>query len=85
VVLNHYRKPCRPELGLVHHRPVASDRPIVKMTVPFPPFQLNNGISMPPVGLGCWMGTHGGALEVEDMVKNAIDAGYRKIDTASTQ
>jgi diketogulonate reductase-like aldo/keto reductase len=54
------------------------------MTAPFPPFQLNNGISMPPVALGCSMGTSGTALEVENMVKNAIDAGYQKIDTAST-
>ena len=26
------------------------------------------------------MGTSGAALEVENMVKNAIDAGYRKIE-----
>jgi glycerol 2-dehydrogenase (NADP+) len=39
---------------------------------------------MPPVGLGCWMGTYGGAVEVEDMVKNAVNIGYRKFDTANT-
>lgn len=46
-------------------------------------FKLNNGISMPAVGLGCWMGTPGGADEVEDMVRNAVKAGYRKFDTVS--
>lgn len=37
---------------------------------------------MPSVGLGCWMGNINAGLETETMVKNAISAGYRKIDTA---
>ena len=53
------------------------------MTPKFPPFKLNNDVNIPPVGLGCWMGTVGGAEEVEIMVKNAVNAGYRKFDTVS--
>lgn len=53
------------------------------MAASVPAFQLNNGIKMPSVGLGCWMGSPGGAFEAEEMVKNAVRAGYRKFDTAS--
>jgi len=52
------------------------------MSTPFPPFKLNNDAIMPAIGLGCWMGTPGEAVEVENMVKNAVKAGYRKFDTA---
>ncbi|THH05084.1 hypothetical protein EW145_g5052 [Phellinidium pouzarii] len=48
-----------------------------------PSFQLNNGTSMPSVGLGCWMGTPSeGGEDVYCMVQAALKHGYRHIDTA---
>ncbi|KAI0352624.1 Aldo/keto reductase [Trametes cingulata] len=44
-------------------------------------FKLNNGTSMPAVGIGCWMGTVGEGDHVTAMVKNALEIGYRHIDT----
>ncbi|KAI0373894.1 Aldo/keto reductase [Pilatotrama ljubarskyi] len=45
--------------------------------------ELNNGTSMPAVGIGCWMGTVGEGDHVTAMVKNALDIGYRHLDTAA--
>ncbi|KAH9923661.1 Aldo/keto reductase [Fomitopsis serialis] len=43
---------------------------------------LNNGTSIPAVGVGCWMGACGEGEHVTNMVKLALDLGYRHIDTA---
>lgn len=42
-----------------------------------PTLRLNNGYQIPAVGLGTY-----GAEDSEQAVKDAIDAGYRHIDTA---
>ncbi len=42
---------------------------------------LNNGVSMPWLGMGVWQIMDG--REVETAVKMAIEAGYRSIDTAA--
>jgi diketogulonate reductase-like aldo/keto reductase len=42
---------------------------------------LNNGVQMPWLGLGVFKTREG--TEVINAVKNAIDAGYRSIDTAA--
>ncbi|KAI0084598.1 Aldo/keto reductase [Irpex rosettiformis] len=47
-----------------------------------PQFTFNNGIKVPSVGMGCWMGADGGLDKIEDMCKNAIKNGYRHLDTA---
>ena len=47
------------------------------MTVPT--FKLNNGIEMPAVGFGVFQIENGGTKQA---VLNAIDAGYRLLDTA---
>src|ERR1035437_3270328 len=52
---------------------------MVRITTPT--IRLNNGISIPQLGLGVWQ-TRDGA-EVEAAVTAAIDAGYRLIDTAA--
>ena len=44
-------------------------------------FTLNNGLTMPVMGLGVLFAKDDG--EVEDAVTSALKAGYRKIDTAS--
>lgn len=44
-------------------------------------FTLNNGIEMPYLGLGVYLSEDG--QEVVNMVKWALEAGYRHIDTAS--
>ncbi|KZV60972.1 Aldo/keto reductase [Peniophora sp. CONT] len=44
---------------------------------------LNTGAKIPLVGLGCWMGSPGGAERVHEMVTKAIALGYRHIDTAA--
>ncbi|EMY03803.1 oxidoreductase, aldo/keto reductase domain protein, partial [Leptospira interrogans str. 2002000626] len=41
---------------------------------------LNNGISMPILGLGVWKTKSG--KECKEAVLNALEAGYRHIDTA---
>ncbi|KAI0710093.1 Aldo/keto reductase [Earliella scabrosa] len=46
-------------------------------------FQLNNGVSIPAIGVGCWMGAAGEGEHVTSMVKNALALGYRHIDTAA--
>jgi len=43
-------------------------------------FTLNNGVRMPAVGFGCYNPTK---TEYTDVVKRAIDNGYRLFDTAS--
>ncbi|KAG8898895.1 hypothetical protein FRB99_007076 [Tulasnella sp. 403] len=55
----------------------------MKQIVPNPEFKLNNGVVMPGVGLGCWMGFPGGAERVENMVRTALKLGYRHFDTAA--
>ncbi|NAY91598.1 aldo/keto reductase [Muricauda sp. JGD-17] len=44
-------------------------------------FQLHNGVEMPYFGLGVYLSKDG--KEVINAVKNALDHGYRHIDTAS--
>ncbi|MEM9983689.1 MAG: aldo/keto reductase, partial [Bacteroidota bacterium] len=44
-------------------------------------FTLNNGLSMPSIGLGLLFAKNDG--EVEQAVISALQAGYRKIDTAA--
>lgn len=46
-----------------------------------PLITLNNGLSIPQVGLGVWQTKEG--TEVERAVRAALDAGYRLIDTAA--
>jgi methylglyoxal/glyoxal reductase len=43
-------------------------------------YQLNNGVEMPLLGLGCWAMWH---EEAQKTVENAIEIGYRLIDTAA--
>ncbi|KAF8325937.1 Aldo/keto reductase [Amanita rubescens] len=50
-----------------------------------PSFKLNNGNSIPAVGIGCWMGHVGEGDHVTSMVKSALQIGYRHIDTASDE
>lgn len=35
-------------------------------------FTLNNGLKIPAIGMGCWMGANGGHDKVEEMCRNAI-------------
>ena len=47
---------------------------------PIPTFTLNNGRTIPVIGLGTWQaGTDG---EVYTAVRNALDVGYRHLDCA---
>ena len=46
-----------------------------------PLITLNNGVSMPQLGLGVWQTRDGD--EVEHAVTAALEAGYRLIDTAA--
>ncbi|KAI0071095.1 Aldo/keto reductase [Panus rudis PR-1116 ss-1] len=48
-----------------------------------PQFRLNNGINIPAVGVGCWMGAVREGEDVTRMVVDAINLGYRHIDTAA--
>lgn len=47
--------------------------------------KLNNGVSIPLLGLGCWMSTpvDSDNPETYDMVSNALKTGYRHLDTAA--
>ncbi|KAJ6576704.1 Aldo/keto reductase [Mycena vulgaris] len=45
--------------------------------------KLNNGLFMPSVGVGCWMGLGVASADCYAMVKEALKIGYRHIDTAS--
>ncbi|TFK53915.1 Aldo/keto reductase [Heliocybe sulcata] len=51
----------------------------------FPSFPLNNGMDMPGLGIGCWMGYVGKGEDpgVTKMVSDALKVGYRHIDTVS--
>ncbi|OCH91951.1 Aldo/keto reductase [Obba rivulosa] len=53
------------------------------MAAPVPVLTFNNGIKVPSIGLGCWMGAPGGGEAVERMCKTALQTGYRHLDTAS--
>ncbi|KAF9075630.1 aldo/keto reductase [Rhodocollybia butyracea] len=53
------------------------------MAANIPSFTLNNGIKIPSVGMGCWMGTPGENERVYHMCLNALKAGYRHFDTAA--
>ncbi|KAG9224194.1 hypothetical protein CCMSSC00406_0004693 [Pleurotus cornucopiae] len=46
-------------------------------------FKLNNGFSIPALGVGCWMGQVGESDQVRQMIVWALELGYRHIDTAS--
>lgn len=46
-----------------------------------PTVTLNNGVTLPQVGLGVWQAREG--AEVERAVQTALEAGYRLIDTAA--
>ncbi|TCD61638.1 hypothetical protein EIP91_008144 [Steccherinum ochraceum] len=52
------------------------------MATSVPTFSLNNGTTIPAIGVGCWMGSPGGADDVREMVEYALKIGYRHIDTA---
>lgn len=51
------------------------------MTSSIPYLKLNNGNSIPAIGIGCWMGRVGEGQHVVEMVKKALKMGYRHIDT----
>ncbi|CAE6364237.1 unnamed protein product [Rhizoctonia solani] len=48
-----------------------------------PSAKLNNGLEVPVVGLGCWMGVPGRKEETYEMVTRALEIGYRHFDTAT--
>ncbi|KAH8828192.1 Aldo/keto reductase [Flagelloscypha sp. PMI_526] len=50
---------------------------------PIKAFTLNNGLKMPAVGIGCWMGAPGGNERAYATVLTALKHGYRHIDTAA--
>ncbi|KAH9914829.1 Aldo/keto reductase [Fomitopsis serialis] len=52
------------------------------MAANVPYFTFHNGLKVPAIGMGCWMGSPGGGETVEIMVKNALKHGYRHLDTA---
>jgi len=51
------------------------------VTARVPEITLNNGVSIPQLGLGVWQAQEGG--EVELAVRTALQNGYRLIDTAA--
>ncbi|KAI0665709.1 Aldo/keto reductase [Trametes maxima] len=52
------------------------------MAADIPSFTLNTGYKIPSVGIGCWMGSPGGGEAAEKMCRDALNAGYRHVDTA---
>ncbi|EIN09898.1 Aldo/keto reductase [Punctularia strigosozonata HHB-11173 SS5] len=48
-----------------------------------PTFTLNNGTTIPAIGMGCSMHSQGGGDRVEEMVRKSLKHGYRHFDTAS--
>ncbi|KIP05273.1 hypothetical protein PHLGIDRAFT_119988 [Phlebiopsis gigantea 11061_1 CR5-6] len=52
----------------------------MKAVVPY--FTLNNGVRMPGVGAGCWLGVDGDRGVTKEMCLNALKCGYRHLDTA---
>ncbi|EDR11535.1 aldo/keto reductase [Laccaria bicolor S238N-H82] len=50
-----------------------------------PDFTLNNGTTIPAIGMGCWMGsvTAGDGNRVVEMCAKALRNGYRHFDTAA--
>jgi len=52
---------------------------LVKMALPSPKLQFNNGEQCPQFGLGTWLSDKG---KVRDAVEHAISVGYRHIDAA---
>ncbi|KDN37179.1 hypothetical protein RSAG8_10311, partial [Rhizoctonia solani AG-8 WAC10335] len=48
-----------------------------------PSVKLNTGSEIPAVGLGCWMGAPGRKEATYEMVKEALEIGYRHFDTAT--
>ncbi|EKM48171.1 uncharacterized protein PHACADRAFT_214925 [Phanerochaete carnosa HHB-10118-sp] len=52
------------------------------MAANVPQFTLNNGIEMPGVGKGCWLGIEGDRTTTRAMCLNALKVGYRHLDTA---
>ena len=76
--------PCRQSLATKHHRP--SSRGVVApdhSTMDLPAtFTLNNGATVPAVGLGTFQGEDNNST-VKEAVKLALKLGYRHIDGAN--
>ncbi|KIJ53590.1 hypothetical protein M422DRAFT_25433 [Sphaerobolus stellatus SS14] len=51
--------------------------------VDVPEFTFYNGVKVPALGLGCFMGAGGKEAQSEEMVKKALKNGYRHLDTAT--
>jgi len=51
------------------------------MAANIPSFTLNNGTTIPVVGMGCWMGKS--TAGVKEMCTKALAVGYRHFDTAA--
>ncbi|GJE99041.1 hypothetical protein PsYK624_152810 [Phanerochaete sordida] len=47
-----------------------------------PTFTLNNGVQMPGIGAGSWLGITANPAEAKEICLNALKIGYRHIDTA---
>lgn len=48
-----------------------------------PDYTLNDGSTIPSIGLGCFMGGVGGGERVNDMIGKALKVGYTHFDTAT--
>ncbi|KAF8678870.1 Aldo/kereductase family [Rhizoctonia solani] len=48
-----------------------------------PSIKLNTGLEIPVVGLGCWMGAPGRKEASYEIVKKALEIGYRHFDMAT--